>query len=56
MSDEQSEALKVESAEIARTDGPAPDAEPNWEAEKGKRVATYLIPNVLLIAVLAILK
>ena len=55
MSDEHSEAMKVESAEIARTDGPAPDAEPNRLAEKEKRVATYLIPNVLLIAVLAAL-
>ena len=51
MSNELSEALKVEGAEIARTDGQAESVEPDRAAEKGKRVATYLIPNVLLIAV-----
>ena len=51
MNNELSEALKVEGSEIARTDGPAADAEPNRAAEKEKRVAPYLFPNVLLIAV-----
>ena len=56
MSNENGDAPKVEGAEIARTDGQAESAEPDRAAEeKGKRVATYLFPNVLLIvAALAI--
>ena len=48
MNNENGEAPNVESAEIARTDGPAADAEPNRAAEKEKRVAPYFYPNVLL--------
>ena len=51
MSNENGDAPKVEGAEIARTDGQAESAEPDRAAEKGKRVAPYLFPNVLLIAV-----
>ena len=51
MNNENGEAPNVESAEIARTDGPAADAQPDRAAEKEKRVAPYLFPNVLLIAV-----
>ncbi len=55
MSNENGDAPKVEGAEIARTDGQAESAEPDRAAEKGKRVAPYLFPNVLLIvAALAI--
>ena len=55
MSNENGDAPKVEGAEIARTDGQAESAEPDRAAEKEKRVAPYLFPNVLLIvAALAI--
>ena len=55
MSNENGDAPKVEGAEIARADGQAESTEPDRAAEKGKRVAPYLFPNVLLIvAALAI--
>lgn len=55
MNNERGDAPKVEGAEIARTDGQTENAEPDRAAEKGKRVAPYLFPNVLLIvAALAI--
>ena len=49
MSNENGDAPKVEGAEIARADGQAESTEPDRAAEKGKRVAPYLFPNVLLI-------
>ena len=55
MNNENGDAPKVEGAEIARADGQAESTEPDRAAEKGKRVAPYLFPNVLLIvAALAI--
>ncbi len=48
MNNENGETPKVESAESARTDVTAADAEPNRAAEKEKRVATYFFPNVLI--------
>ena len=55
MDSERSKTPKVEDAETARTDGQAESAEPDRAAEKEKRVAPYLFPNVLLIvAALAI--
>ena len=55
MNNENGDAPKVEGAEIARTDGQAESAEPDRAAEKGKRVAPYFYPNVLLAVPAAIL-
>ena len=55
MDSERSKTPTVEGAETARTDGQAESAEPVRAAEKGKRVAPYFYPNVLLAVPAAIL-
>ena len=55
MDSERSKTPKVEDAETARTDGQTESAEPVRAAEKGKRVAPYFYPNVLLAVPAAIL-
>ena len=55
MGRKRSKTPKEERAETARGGEPAASAEPDRAAEKGKRVAPYFYPNVLLAVPAAIL-